>query len=169
VLGEEYIAAAFESARAADPAASLWLNVNNVERDQSKADALVDLVAGLVEDGVPIDGVGIQAHLLSGRPTEPGVLADLVERLRDLGVEVAVTELDVPRAKSGSTDRQATAYRRVAAECRRAGCSEITVWGLDNSHSWLDDELGRNADPLLFDEDGRPTAANRAFRTGLAG
>ena len=61
------------------------------------------------------------------------------------------------------------AYRRVASECRRAGCSEITVWGVDNSHTWLDDELGRrDTDPLLFDARGRPTPAFRAFRRGLS-
>jgi endo-1,4-beta-xylanase len=145
------------------------LNENNVERDASKADALVRLVRELLDHGVPIDGVGIQGHLLSGRPTRAGVLGHLIDRLRSLGVDVAVTELDVPRAASGDTGRQVTAYRRVASECVEAGCSEITVWGVENTHTWLDDELGRrDTDPLLFDGRGRPTPAFRALRRGIS-
>jgi endo-1,4-beta-xylanase len=168
LLGKDYIADSFRVAHEADPSASLWLNENNVERDDSKADALVELVEELVDDGVPIDGVGVQGHLLSGRPIERGRLAALVRRLRALDVDVAVTELDVPRGRSGSTERQVTAYRRVASECVDAACSEITVWGVDNSHTWLDDELGRDdTDPLLFSADGRQTAAFRALRGGI--
>jgi endo-1,4-beta-xylanase len=169
VLGRRWIADAFRSAHAADPTASLWLNESNVERDPGKATALVDLVGRLVADGVPIDGVGLQMHLLSGRPTEPGVVASLVRRLRALGVEVAVTELDVPRPASGSTAAQAVAYRRVVDECRSAGCSEITTWGVDDGHTWLDRELGRRGtDPLLFAADGHSTPALAAVRSALA-
>jgi endo-1,4-beta-xylanase len=169
VLGRRWIADAFRSAHAADPTATLWLNESNVERDPGKASALVDLVAGLVADGVPIDGVGLQMHLLSGRPTQPGVVASLVRRLRALGVDVAVTELDVPRPASGSTAAQAVAYQRVVEECREAGCSEITTWGVDDGHTWLDRELGRRgSDPLLFAADGRSTPALAAVRSALA-
>ena len=60
------------------------------------------------------------------------------------------------------------AYRRVVQECREAGCDEITTWGVDNGHTWLDRELGRRAtDPLLFAADGRTTPALRAVRSAL--
>lgn len=71
VLGPGYIAAAFEAAHRADPDARLFLNEHSVEFVPAKAEAFAALVEGLVAEGVPIHGVGLQAHQFSGRPPEP--------------------------------------------------------------------------------------------------
>ena len=74
-MGDEYIADAFKWARAADPAAKLYINDYNVEGINPKSDALYDLVKTLKSQGVPIDGVGFQAHFDTtdpvSRPTSP--------------------------------------------------------------------------------------------------
>jgi endo-1,4-beta-xylanase len=168
VLGPDYIARAFRTARAADPHAQLWLNENVFEHLPAKATALVDLVAELVRDGVPVDGVGLQAHFLSGRPPDPGVIEATIHRLRSLGVAVAITELDIPTTTAGLA-AQARAYRQTVTEALRAGAGEITVWGVNDGVTWLDGFLGRpHTDPLLFDRHDRPKPAYTAVKISLA-
>jgi endo-1,4-beta-xylanase len=123
-----------------------------------------------VERGVPIDGVGLQTHLL-GVPPEPGVIADLIARLSALGVEVALTEVDiVARAGEDPLAGQAADYAQVVEECLGSGCREITMWGLDDGHTWLDGFLDRaDTDPLLFDADLEPKPAYESVRAAVAG
>ena len=163
VLGPDYIASAFEAAHRADPEARLFLNEHSVEVVPAKADALVALVEGLVADGVPIHGVGLQAHQFSGQPPEAGVLEALVRRFSDLGLDVAITELDLPLSEDGDLAAQADGYRQIVRECLEAGCTEITVWGVYDGATWLDDLLGRACtSPVLFDHDFEPNPAYTA-------
>jgi endo-1,4-beta-xylanase len=174
-MGPDYIAELFTAAHAADPDATLWLNEIFTETFPAKADALVGLVRSLRERGVPIHGVGLQTHLiLSPAAPEPGSVSRLVTRLRDLGVEVAITEMDVPLGPARSERAQVDTYRQVVDECLRSGCSEITVWGLGDGDTWLDSPAQRRGNPLLaaffslpsrpllLDEDLRPKAAYSA-------
>ncbi|MBP2479579.1 hypothetical protein JOF53_008451 [Crossiella equi] len=62
-LGDGYIAEAFRLARQADPGAKLYPNDFNTEGTSAKANAVYNLVRSLKQQGVPIDGIGIQAHL----------------------------------------------------------------------------------------------------------
>lgn len=163
VLGPGYIGDAFEAAHRADPDARLFLNENSVEFVPAKAEALVSLVEELVADGVPIDGVGLQAHQFSGQPPEEGVIDTLVSQFEDLGLEVALTELDLPVPEGGDWAAQADGYRQIVRDCVDAGCNEITVWGVYDGATWLDDFLGRDGtSPLLFDRDFEPKPAHAA-------
>lgn len=169
VLGPDYVAEAFEIAHRADPGARLFLNEAFVEYLPEKRAALVELVRGLVEDGVPIDGVGLQLHLLRGRP-DPGVVGGLIEELVGLGLEVAVTELDVPAGESAEElADQAEVYGAVVGEALAAGCREVTMWGLTDRYTWVDDFVGPGRAPLVLDRDYRPKPAYDALRDALAG
>ena len=170
-MGPDYIEQALRAARSADPDVELWINETATEYLPEKGDGLVELVRQLTERGVPLDGVGLQTHLFVDVPIPSGSIADLIGRLRTLGVEVALTEVDVP---GGSVNRDADAqlamWGQVVDECVVAGCVELTTWGVTDAHTWLDDP-GIRADipflqafavpsrPLLFDEDGRPKPA----------
>lgn len=167
VLGSEWIAEAFEIARAADPDAQLYLNENNVEYVPVKRAAFVDLVTQLVEDGAPIDGVGLQMHLLNGAP-EPGVVTELVEEFTDLGLEVAITELDVPVREDEDLESQAAIYEQVVGECLDAGCRDVTLWGFTDKHTWIDSYLGPGLRPLIFDEEYAPKPAYAALWEAVA-
>jgi endo-1,4-beta-xylanase len=68
-LGPDWVGWALERAHAADPDAELWINEHSVESLPDKADALVALVEDLLAVGAPLDGVGLQTHLFSGRPS----------------------------------------------------------------------------------------------------
>lgn len=170
VLGDRYLDLAFSLAAAADQSAQLWINEIGVENDPARADALVELVTRLRIRGVPLHGVGLQGHFDKGTAPVQGRIRQLVDRLRPLGVEVAMTELDVVRRGDVSNPgrAQADVFAQVTSECLDGGCEELSFWGVSDAASWLDAQLGRPAEPLLFDALLQPKPAYRAVRDDLA-
>lgn len=168
VLGDGYLAEMFVIARAAGPDEQLWLNEAAVEFQPQKAAALVDLVEELLGQGAPIDGVGLQGHLVGGT-VESDTLRQLIAELEALGVQVAITELDVPaRDASDPLGVQARVYRDTFEACLSQRCREVTLWGFTDRHTWIDDTLGEGLAPLPFDLDYRPKPALDAIRDRIA-
>lgn len=93
-LGPGYIADALRWAHAADPKVKLYLNDYNVEGLGAKSDAYYTLIKQLKADHVPIDGFGMQGHLALqyGFPND---MRGNIQRFADLGLDVAITELDI--------------------------------------------------------------------------
>jgi endo-1,4-beta-xylanase len=174
-MGPDYIAEMFTAAHAADPDATLWLNEVFTELFPAKADAIVRLVATLRDRGIPIHGVGLQTHLtLTPAAPAAGSVSGLMSRLRDLGVDVAITELDVPLGPARGEQAQVDTYRQVVTECLLAGCSEVSTWGVSDSFTTLDSAAQRQnnpflsaffslpSKPLLLDTNFEPKAAYQA-------
>ena len=172
-LGPEWIADAFRLAHSLDPAAELWLNEYGTDWVPGKHEALVALVSDLVDAGVPINGVGLQMHRLPGAVLDTEKFASQMRDFTALGLEVAVTELDVPVAPTdpGALQSQASEYARVMSACLMVdGCVEVTLWGLTDGSTWLD-SVGLFATPtrpLLFDNAFAPKPAYDAVRGVLA-
>lgn len=164
--GQNYIDDAFRFAHAADPDAKLFYNDYNGEGMGGKANAIYTMVQGMVARGVPIHGVGLQAHFQgSGAPTQQQ-MSDNIKRLGQLGLEVHVTELDV-RLQSPTTpeklEAQATVYRNVMAACRaNANCTAVLTWGVTDAISWIDSFFPGYADGLMFDRQYQPKPAYTA-------
>ena len=160
VLGPDYIAELFQIAHAADPGAKLFLNENLVEYYPAKRQELHDLVSRLVANGVPIDGVALQMHATLAAP-ERGVLTDIVDEHRALGLEVSIAELDVHTLDPIS---QAQIYGDIVTEALAAGLTDISVWGFTDKHlyTWLP-----GAKPTMFDEEFTPKPAYFAVRDAL--
>ena len=138
-LGESYIPIALEAARAADPAAKLYINEFNTEGPGPKATAMLNLVKSLKSQNVPIDGIGFQCHFIVGEL--PQGLAANWNQFTAAGVEVAVTELDV-RMTLPSTPallaQQKTDYTTVATACMSVQrCVGITLWDWTDKFSWV--------------------------------
>ncbi|EJD50552.1 family 10 glycosyl hydrolase [Auricularia subglabra TFB-10046 SS5] len=138
-LGEEYIELAFRWARQADPHAKLYLNDFNFESINAKTTAAVALVRRLKAKGVPIDGIGVQAHMILG--SVPTDMQQTLQRFSDLGVDVALTELDI-RGDLPETPaklaQQAKDFRTAVDAClavRR--CVGITLWQFTDALSWI--------------------------------
>ena len=168
VLGDGYVAEMFAIAEAAAPGESLWLNEAAVEFQPAKAAALVALTRDLVDAGVPIDGVGIQGHLVGGT-VDAVALEQLVAELEALGVEVAITELDVPaRDEVDPLGVQAETYRDALDACFAQRCRDVTLWGFTDRYTWIDGTFGEGLAPLPFDVDYRPKPALDAIRERLA-
>ncbi|MER8008456.1 endo-1,4-beta-xylanase [Streptomyces sp. NPDC094149] len=170
-LGADYIANALTWAHTADPAAKLYINDYNVEGVNAKSTALYNLVKDLKGRGVPIDGVGLQAHLIVGQV--PATLQQNIQRFADLGVDVAITELDVRMAlpaDSAKLAQQAADFKSVVAACVAVTrCAGVTVWGFADSDSWVPGTFPGYGAATPYDDNYAPKPAYYAIVEALGG
>ncbi len=171
-IGPDYVALAFTFAHEADPAAKLYYNDYSAEGMNAKSDAVYALVRDLKADGVPIDGVGWQMHVVNGfRIGQEHV--ENAERLAALGLDLTITELDVRLqlpATEAALDRQAEAYGDIGAFClAQANCVALLTWGFTDRYSWIPGFFAGYGDALIFDANYRPKPAYRALHAALEG
>src|SRR5205807_10088662 len=86
-IGPDYVDMAFRFAHEADASAKLFYNDTDDEGLGGRANAVYDAVKALKARGVPIDGVGLEAHFDLNSPPLSDVVANM-RRLKDLGLEV---------------------------------------------------------------------------------
>jgi endo-1,4-beta-xylanase len=162
-IGPEYIEMAFRIAHEADPAAKLYVNEYDAEVVNAKSEGLHRLVSDLLALGVPLHGVGFQAHFVNGRAPGAAELGANFERFADLGVELQISEMDVADDEPDSLERrelQAAAFRDAAVACRaEPACARLTTWQLSDRYSWL----GAERRPLPFDAALQPKPAWQAL------
>jgi endo-1,4-beta-xylanase len=167
VIGDDYIALAFARARAADPTAKLYINDYNTDGSGAKSNAMYNLVRTLKQQGVPIDGVGFQGHLILGHV--PGDVRQNLERFAALGVDVAFTEVDIRMQlppDASKLARQADDYRKVTDACLAVPrCVGLTVWDFTDKYSWVPSVFGGQGAALPFDENYQPKPAYAALRS----
>ncbi|WP_186756532.1 endo-1,4-beta-xylanase [Echinicola salinicaeni] len=107
ILGKDFIKLAFQFAHEADPDAELYYNDFSMSQ-AGKREGVVKMVKELQEEGIRIDGIGMQGHISLEHPEieafEKSMLA-----FSDLGVQVMVTELDLSVLPSPWRNREAGA------------------------------------------------------------
>jgi len=189
IIGEDYIAKAFEFAHEADPTAGLQYNDYSLE-NEAKRQGAIELIKKLRAQGVPITGVGLQGHYRIDWPSIDQVDATIAA-FAQLGVKVMITELDVdvlppalqhhgadisanvelqsqlnPYTNGLPDSVQQTLAKRYAdlfgvVLKHRAVLTRVTFWGVTDASSWLNNwpVRGRTNYPLLFDREGRPKPA----------
>ena len=189
IIGDDYVAKAFEFAHEADPQAELYYNDYALE-NESKRGGAVALVKKLQAQGVKIAGIGLQGHYDLDWPTS-GQLDETISAFEKLGLKVTITELDVnvlPTPGQALSADVSERYRMSAglnpytnglpdavqqqlaqryADLfavflkHRASVSRVTIWGVTDGNSWLNDwpVQGRTSYPLLFDRAGKPKPA----------
>jgi endo-1,4-beta-xylanase len=181
--GTGYLELAFRTAAAADPKALLVWNENYLEVSngfgQAKRTAMLTLLDGLLARGVPIHGVGLEAHLRAEQATVLGdasyeaFLGELARR----GMKIFITELDVqdvtlPAAAEARDQAVAQIYSRfLSASLRQPAVRAIVTWGLSDAFSWIAGyrprEDGLAVRPLPFDANFQPKAAYYAIAETL--
>ena len=187
IIGEDYIARAFQFAHKADPRAKLYYNDYSLENVPKRQGAIA-LIKKLQSQGIPIAGVGLQGHYLMEWPG-PGLLDSTIIAFKKLGVKVMMTELDIDilphptREQSAEISRNfeyqeklnpyknglpdsmqnalARRYAELFAVFLHDGVSRVTFWGVCDGDSWLNGYPihGRTSHPLLFDRAWKPKPA----------
>ncbi len=189
IIGPEYIEMAFEFAHEADPDAELYYNDYSLSLP-AKRDAVCRLVRRLKAKGYRIDAVGMQSHCSLDYPSLDHYEA-AIDSFAACGVKVMATELDVdvlpsPYGFGGADIGQgfeyskrldpytsgldSTAAQRLSdryAELfavfmrHRDTVSRVTLWGVSDGTSWLNNfpVRGRTNYPLLFDRHHRAKPA----------
>ncbi len=165
-MGPDYVATALKAARAADPAAKLYVNDYNVETDGPKMRALYDLVASLKRAGAPIDGVGLQSHFVAG--AAPADIQSVMEKFagargRRRRSPNSTSASACPPTKKRLRRRPATTHPSSAPAGRRRAASGVTTWGITDDHSWIPSFFSGYGAALPFDEAYRPKPARRAM------
>jgi endo-1,4-beta-xylanase len=170
--GFAYLEHAFRQARKADPKAKLYYNDYGAETLGPKADAIYAMAKDFRERGVPLDGIGFQAHLIL--PMNKPEVLDSIEknfaRFAKLGLEIEITELDIrlPDGSPASLAEQADFYRKFVALCRRQPQVKlIQTWGISDRHSWIPRAFRGMGWALLWDEQYRKKPAYNAVMEAL--
>lgn len=192
IIGEDYIAKAFEFAKEADPNAKLYYNDYNIEQPAKREGAL-KLLKNLQAKGIKVDGVGIQGHYHLDMPSLEDIDKSIVEYAK-LGMEVMFTELDInvlprPENLSGADisqnfeltkesnpfpvslpdsmqEKLANRYADMfKIFMKHKSVSRVTFWGTTDNMSWLNGWpiQGRTNYPLIFDRQGKPKKAFNAI------
>lgn len=140
--GDSYIAEAFKTARAADPDANLMYNDYDIDEIGRKSDAAYELLSDLKASGVPVDVIGLQAHLKTDLPLFLKSMIKNMERFADLGLKIQLTEVDVGFSSSAkpttlALDIQAQYYRNTLKACMKVQeCELYTVFGTADKYWW---------------------------------
>src|SRR5215813_2732331 len=118
IIGDDFLAKAFEYAHEADPAAELYYNDYNLE-GAAKRNGAAELVKRLKAQGIPIAAVGSQTHEKLYNTGTAAKLDTTISVLGALGVKVNITELDVDALPAVTQNRTAdvgvTAQQGVSA------------------------------------------------------
>ncbi len=93
ILGEGFLDKAFHFAKESAPHAQLIYNDYNIEQP-GKREAVADMLAAMQKRGVPVSGVGIQAHISINGPSLEEIEKSILTYAK-LGLRVNFTELDV--------------------------------------------------------------------------
>jgi endo-1,4-beta-xylanase len=174
IIGDDFIAKAFEYAHEADPDALLRYNDYSLENPEKRA-KLIKLIKSLQEQGVPVMAIGTQAHINTSWPSYEEFDRAITE-MKELGLPIHVTELDINAAERGqdtttadlSADvsggglvdqamaRQAEQYANVfkVLKKHKDAVKVVTFWGANDGVSWR-----ANGRPLLFDRENQPKPA----------
>ncbi len=167
VLGPKYLDLAFHAAHRADPKARLFYNDYNAEALGEKSDAILRLVDGMRHRGVPVHGIGLQAHLLLGDLPDFKSVAANITRIAARGLTVQITELDIRIRRPVTAAKlraQADAYLALAETCLASGaCTAFVTWGATDKSSWVPGFFKGYDDALLFDRACRPKPAARSL------
>ncbi|MGZ5286540.1 MAG: endo-1,4-beta-xylanase, partial [Flavisolibacter sp.] len=177
-LGRNYALKAFQYAKAADPAAILFINDYNLESDTRKLDSLVAFVNELKQKGAQIDGIGTQMHISVNTPN-PGIEL-MFQKLAATGLKIRISELDIRVNPSNipafvpteaQLRAQADKYQFVMESFIRNVPKpqryDVTLWGVADSDSWYVTVQNRAENALLFNAAYQKKPAYVGFLKGL--
>ncbi|WP_245794768.1 endo-1,4-beta-xylanase [Flaviramulus basaltis] len=93
VLGEDYLSLVFKIAEKVDPNVELYYNDYSMTNPSKRAGA-IKMIKRMQELGTKVNGIGMQGHWDLDTPSLEEIEKSIVD-YADLGIKVAITELDV--------------------------------------------------------------------------
>ena len=93
IIGPEYIEIAYKIAHETDPQAKLLYNDFNLDQD-GKIDFALGLISDLRDKGIPIHGLGYQAHFLMKEPSLKNIEM-VFQKCKQANIPIHITELDL--------------------------------------------------------------------------
>ena len=165
MLGISYIEKSFKWAHEADPQAKLFVNEFGIDEMNTRSDLTYKLIEDLLSKNIPVHGIGFQMHRALGTDEWfPGIpdmdsVRKNFERFAKLGLEIHITEMDVPIQKgTGSYEEklveQAKAYKEILEIALSVNAFKaLVVWGVTDKINWIDYISGNEDAPLLFDRE----------------
>lgn len=185
-IGREYVARMFRLARRHDPKATLVLNEFGFETTNEYGDdpvlrqeAILSVIDTLQRQRVPLDAVGIQAHLLAAYwdSFDPRQYRRFLKQISDRGLKILITEMDVlddglPAAVRPRDRGVADIYADyLDVTLRNPAVKALMTFGLSDRYTWLQEDYPREDGaarrPLPYNEDLNPKLALRALRREL--
>lgn len=139
-------------------------------QDRTKSVLIRDMASEMIELGIPIDGIGHQAHVSNSWPSID-LMIESIERMASIGLDNQITELDMSIYTSdlqesyGTYDNipedvfatQTERYRDLFEALRDNSehISSVVFWGIGDDHTWLHDfpVKGRLNAPFVFDHE----------------
>src|SRR5271156_608997 len=149
LLGPDYIAQAFQMARAADATAILVYNDFGFEYatsdQEARRRAVLALLGKLKGANVPVQALGLQTHLYAGMTAQfkPAVYQAFLKEVSDMGLKIFITEMDVQDkslpSDPGARDAQvADIYKQVLGTAlANPAVTVVETWGFADKYSWL--------------------------------
>lgn len=121
----------------------------------AKATAMQNLVKSLKSANVPIDGVGIEGHLIVGEVPSAATLEQNWKAFTALGVEISINELDIRMTlpeTSALLSQQEKDYNTVITACVAVpGCIGMTLWDFTDKYSWVPSTFSGQGDACPWD------------------
>ncbi|GMF22244.1 unnamed protein product [Phytophthora lilii] len=163
--GMEFLQTAFKTANSVKKSlglkTKLYYNDYNTNVVNPKSTAVLNMIKGLPDAGITVDGVGFQSHFGFSDQASASEQVENYERFTALGLEIALTELDVTASSSSpSSDEQAqqpNVYKNTISTCKQVEkCVGVTIWGYDDNYSWLSTKAPRRLRDIV-----RPNGAPR--------
>ncbi|AYG02494.1 endo-1,4-beta-xylanase [Gryllotalpicola protaetiae] len=171
--GADIIPQAFKWAHQADPNALLFYNDYNITGEDgtnAKSDAVFAWVRQQRDAGVPIHGVGTQAHLDTQYGFDPQRFQSDLERYASIGLKIAITEADVRTFVDGpdtqvptdSLAQFAQPFEYAAMLSAAVSVPQVisfTVWGWTDSDSWVPSTFSGEGYACIYDVNQQPKQA----------
>ena len=170
-----YLVEAFRLAReAGGPDLKLILNEwGNETTKSARAQPFLELIQALREEGIPVDGAGLQLHtrLKNGtlhgwadnQPFDLDAFSAQLQLYAQAGLDVHITEFDIhlgPEPTPEDFELQGKYYAEILRRVLQAtAVKSFKTWGVTDRHSWKAD--GKDGHPLLLDENLQPKPAYR--------
>ena len=177
-LGPDYIARCYQYAHEADPDVLLFYNDFSLEIKPLKAAAVKTMVMEFKRRGIPINGIGLQAHI--SIYNSDSKFRDCLDDMASTGLQIHISELDIRLNAKKIKDftvsdvllqQQQRKYAAIVRAYKSAVPKKqqygITIWSVGDKDSYLVNDCKCPDAPLLFDTSYKKKLAYKGLMGAL--